>query len=96
MNVIKKLTGYEVERISDVPFRIMKFALSVRDLISPVKTQLDKFVIEKGSVIMDFGCGPGSYVNELSKRVGNNGVVYAVDVHHLAIESVKKKSKNLI
>lgn len=91
MNLIKKLTGYEVEKIPNVPFRIMKFALSIRDLISPVKKQLDKIVIEKKSVVMDFGCGPGSYLNELSKRVGDGGVIYAVDVQPLAIESVNNK-----
>lgn len=38
--------------------------------------------------VVDYGCGPGSYVKAASCLVGEMGRVYAVDIHPLAIESV--------
>lgn len=91
MSILKKMTGYEVEHIPDISFRVMSFFLAVRDIFFPVNKCLAKFNIEKGSTIVDFGCGPGSYIEEASRLVGNKGKVYAVDVHPLAIESVRKR-----
>jgi len=71
----------------------MSFALSIRDLLFPVGKKLDQFNIENGFIIVDFGCGPGSFVEYASKLVGNSGKVYAVDVHPLAIKAVKEKAK---
>lgn len=46
---------------------------------------------------MDFGCGPGSYVEPASQLVGDGGKVYAVDIHPLAIKAIKERAerKNL-
>ena len=43
--------------------------------------------------VVDYGCGPGRYAMRFSKLVGDNGKVYAIDIHELAIEAVKKKMK---
>jgi len=77
----------------NLAFRLMSFALSIRDLLFPVGKKLDQFNIENGFIIVDFGCGPGSFVEYASKLVGNSGKVYAVDVHPLAIKAVKEKAK---
>jgi ubiquinone/menaquinone biosynthesis C-methylase UbiE len=71
----------------------MSFVLSIRDFLFPVGKKLDQFNIENGFFIVDFGCGPGSYVEYASKLVGNSGKVYAVDVHPLAIKAIKEKVK---
>jgi len=74
-------------------FRLMSFILSIRDLLIPVGKRLDQFNIENGFTVVDFGCGPGSFVETASKLVGNSGKVYAVDVHPLAIKAVTEKAK---
>jgi len=71
----------------------MSFFLSIRDLLISVRKKLDKFNIENGFFIVDFGCGPGSFVEYASKLVGNSGKVYAVDVHPLAIKAIREKVK---
>ena len=43
--------------------------------------------------MLDYGCGPGSYVRTVSEMVGESGKVYALDIEPLAVESVKKISE---
>jgi len=45
--------------------------------------------------VIDYGCGPGRYTTEFAKLVGENGQVYAVDIHELAIKEVNKKTGKL-
>jgi len=53
--------------------------------------KLDDFGIQKGDVVVDYGCGPGRYVRKASELVGAEGLVYAADIHELAIEAVQKE-----
>jgi ubiquinone/menaquinone biosynthesis C-methylase UbiE len=39
---------------------------------------------------LDYGCGSGSYIPAVAELVGKSGKVYALDVHPLAVEMVKK------
>ena len=39
--------------------------------------------------MLDYGCGPGSYVMAVAELVGKTGKVYALDAHPLAIKMVK-------
>ena len=41
---------------------------------------LEALEIEKGQTICDLGCGNGFYTLELARRVGPDGLVYAVDI----------------
>ena len=91
MRLLGTILGYGVENISNIPFRIMSFILSLRDVFVPVGNRINGFGIDNGSVVIDFGCGPGSYIERVSQVVGDTGRVYAVDVHPLAIKSIKKK-----
>ncbi len=91
MRLLRTIFGYETENIPNIPFRVMSFFLSMRDVFAPVSKRVDGFGIENGSVVVDFGCGPGSYIERASRAVGDAGKVYAVDVHALAIKSVKAK-----
>ena len=93
MGLKNKMCGYEIEHMPNLSFRLMSFVLSIRDFLFPVGKKLDQFNIENGFIIVDFGCGPGSFVEHASKLVGNNGKVYAVDVHPLAIKAIKEKAK---
>jgi ubiquinone/menaquinone biosynthesis C-methylase UbiE len=93
MRLLRTLSGYEVEYLPNIAFRLMSLVLSIRDALAPVGKRLDGFGIRKGSVVVDFGCGPGSYIERASQLVGDAGKVYAVDVHPLAIMSIKRRAK---
>ena len=93
MGLLKKMSGYETERIPNIPFRLMSFVFTVRDVLFPVGKRLDQFGIDEGFIVIDFGCGPGSYVEKASQLVGDEGRVYAVDVHPLAIKSIKERAR---
>jgi ubiquinone/menaquinone biosynthesis C-methylase UbiE len=47
--------------------------------------------IEKGQTLLEVGCGPGYFTIPAAEMIGDEGVVYAVDVHPLAINRVKEK-----
>ena len=97
MGFLKKVSGYEVEHLPNIPFRLMSFVIAIRDILFPIGKRLDLFGIKKGFIVVDFGCGPGSYVERASQLVGNGGKVFAVDVHPLAIKSIEERvrKKNL-
>ena len=81
----------KAERMPDVAFRIMEMVFRIIDVFSPAEERLDGFDIKNGDIIVDYGCGPGRYIRRASELVGKNGMVYAVDIHELAIKAVKKK-----
>jgi ubiquinone/menaquinone biosynthesis C-methylase UbiE len=97
MGLLKTISGYEVEYLPNISFRLMSVVISMRDVFFPIGKRLDRFGIRKGFVVVDFGCGPGSYLERASQIVGDAGKVYAVDVHPLAIMSIRRKAeqKNL-
>jgi len=45
----------------------------------------------KEQKVLEVGCGPGFFTMPAAKIVGEEGVVYAADVHPLAIERAKGK-----
>ncbi len=64
----------------------------IRDRLVSVGSLLDRFEIKRGQTVVDYGCGPGSYLKHASELVGPEGRVLAVDIHELAIEAVNKRS----
>jgi ubiquinone/menaquinone biosynthesis C-methylase UbiE len=78
------------DRVSDFSFRAMTWTFRVADFIFPKHDRLTAFAIRRGFTVVDYGCGPGRYIAEASRRVGPQGKVYAVDVHELAIAAVRK------
>ncbi len=85
------------DRMSDLSFRLMTLTFRVIDFFSSRKNYLEKFGIKKGDTIIDYGCGPGRYIPEAAKLTGEQGKVYAVDIHPLAVQTVNKliDKKNL-
>ena len=82
------------EKMADIAFKAMTFTFKIVDCIFPhVEKRIRKFNIKKGMTVIDYGCGPGRYSVIFSKIVGNEGLVYSVDIHELAIASVVKKIK---
>ncbi len=72
----------------------------LRDLFFSRALILEEVPIKPGFQVVDYGCGPGSYITLLAGMVGETGRVYAVDAHPLAIKKVsgiiaKKNLKNV-
>ncbi len=70
--------------------------MAVMDWVYPhIDARVQTFGITQGMTVVDYGCGPGRYPVRISKLVGPNGKVYAVDIHPLAIQTVQRKQKQL-
>lgn len=78
----------EAEPESRLHFRLMSLAYKFRDFILPRIEILKEVGIEEGFHVLDFGCGPGSYIAPLVRLVGSSGKVYALDKNPLTIEAV--------
>jgi 2-polyprenyl-3-methyl-5-hydroxy-6-metoxy-1,4-benzoquinol methylase len=44
-----------------------------------------------GQKVLEVGCGPGFFTIPAAEMVGGEGFIYAVDLHPLAIERVRKR-----
>jgi ubiquinone/menaquinone biosynthesis C-methylase UbiE len=53
------------------------FFRSRRDVVKEVG-------IREGFSVLDFGCGPASYVKAVAELVGKSGKIYALDINPLA------------
>ena len=78
------------EAMSGIGFKLMSLSFHIRDMVNPPEKLLNEIGIEDGTVVVDYGCGPGSYIKYASALVGAKGTVYAADIHELAIASVRK------
>jgi ubiquinone/menaquinone biosynthesis C-methylase UbiE len=76
--------------MSNLGFRLMSCIFVFRDLLLPRKNVLEEAGIREGSTVLDYGCGPGGYVAAASGLVGESGKVYALDMHPLAIDAVRR------
>jgi len=79
----------------DFAFSMMKVLFKVFYFFKPAVKYLKKFGIKPGSTVIDYGCGPGACIKAASDLVGERGIVYAADVHEMAIASVEKLIKRL-
>ena len=75
---------------SNIDFRLMSWSYKLRDLLKPRINILQETGIKHGSNVLDFGCGPGSYITPLTELVGPSGKVYALDVEPLALQMVQQ------
>lgn len=73
----------------DFHFKLMAFTFKLRDFLLPRKNILEEAEIRPGFHVLDYGCGPGSYVSAASEMVGKSGKIYALDINPAAIKSVK-------
>jgi len=78
---------------SNLDFKGMAFFFKVRDVFKPPIKKIKKSKIKKGDYVLDYGCGPGSYTSAAFEVVGEDGRIYAADIHLLAINRVKKKTE---
>jgi ubiquinone/menaquinone biosynthesis C-methylase UbiE len=78
------------KQMTDFDFKAMSWFFKFRDFFQPRGEVLAEVNIEPGFKILDYGCGPGSYAVVAAKLVGEKGMVYALDIHPLAIKQVQK------
>ena len=72
-------------------FKGMSLVLKFRDVFyKPRKILMCSAILKPGSIVLDYGCGPGSYSIESAQAVGEAGKIYSLDIHPLAIENVQK------
>ena len=62
-----------------------------RKLVHNPKRFLGRLV-KPGDVVLDFGCGPGTFTLNLADRVGVRGKVFAVDLQQEMLDQLKKKT----
>ena len=46
-----------------------------------------------GDTVLDIGCGPGLFTRAIARKVGDNGLVIAVDVQDRMLEILKEKAQ---
>jgi ubiquinone/menaquinone biosynthesis C-methylase UbiE len=68
----------------------MSLGFAFRDVFFPPKNILAEVGIEPGFVVLDYGCGTGSYSIAAAALVGQSGKVYSLDIHSLAVRRVQE------
>ncbi len=76
----------------NVAFLGMAFALRLMEPFKRSRERLTGAGLEKGQVVLEYGCGIGSYTIPAAQIVGDEGTVYALDIHPLAIATVSKRA----
>ena len=80
--------------MSNLEFKLMEtLGIPIRDLFMPPDKMLGQVEIRQGMQILDFGCGPGTFSIKLAEKTGPSGLVYALDIHPLALKTVQKKAR---
>ena len=76
----------------NLAFRGMAFALRLMEPFKRSRERLTGAGLEKGQVVLEYGCGIGSYTIPAAQIVGDEGIVYALDIHPLSIATIKKRA----
>ena len=71
-------------------FGFMKLAFKVRDLLYSRTKVLRETGMKAGDVVLDFGCGTGSYLLPAFSIIGETGRYIAIDSNQEAIDNIKK------
>ena len=79
----------------DFMFRGMSLMLRCRDLFRPRERILEEVGLKHGYKVLDFGCGPGSYSKIVARYVGENGRIYALDIHPLAVRKLQDIAREM-
>jgi ubiquinone/menaquinone biosynthesis C-methylase UbiE len=70
-------------------FKLMSLTYKFRDFFLPRMNILKEVGIKPGFHVLDYGCGPGSYIIPLAELVSKSGKIYALDIHPVAIQMVQ-------
>jgi ubiquinone/menaquinone biosynthesis C-methylase UbiE len=89
----KVFCGSEMDRMPAWAFRVMSFMFQISDRVKSPAGKLDPFHIKKGQTVIDWGSGTGRFLRQASDLVGDEGTVYAVDIHELAVNAAGKQAE---
>jgi ubiquinone/menaquinone biosynthesis C-methylase UbiE len=56
---------------------------------------ISQFNVDPGHVIADFGSGQGHYSIATAKKIGNTGMVYALDIQQSLLQKLKNTAEEL-
>ena len=87
------MSNKETKHMSNLSFRILALIHDnpIRSVFRDPYKLLRVAGLKRGQRVLEVGCGPRFFTMPAAKIVGEEGVVYAADVHPLAIERVKEK-----
>lgn len=51
--------------------------------------------LKPGDIVADFGCGSGAYVFAISKKIGDEGKVYAIDLNEGILEKISREAEKV-
>ncbi len=82
--------------MSNFSFRIIALIHDnpIRSIFCDPYRLLEAAGLKRGQKVLEVGCGSGFFTIPAARMVGEEGFVYTVDVHPLAIERVKDKIEN--
>jgi ubiquinone/menaquinone biosynthesis C-methylase UbiE len=83
-------SGFETSNIAYWTIRLMHDNPILPLVRNPYRL-LKAAGLEGGYKVLEVGCGPGFFTIPAARIVGDEGHVYAVDIHPRAVERVKKK-----
>lgn len=93
---MKTKVSFGDSRASNFLFRLISPLMESplrRRFFDPVRA-LKVAGIQSGQEVLEVGCGTGFFTIPAAELVGDEGHVYAVDLHPLAIEQVAKKIRD--
>ncbi len=82
----------ELKPESDAIYRLNIWFYKLTGSIWNPRRRLKKIPLEEGMTVLDYGCGPGRYTLPVTRLVGLEGKVFAVDIQSLAISTTKEKA----
>ena len=67
--------------------------LPIRNMFMPPDKLLAEVKLKRGSHVLDFGCGPGTFTTMIAEKIGPSGIVYALDINPCAVSMVERKAR---
>ncbi len=80
---------------SNIDFRFMSFFFKIRDKFHPPINKIRNANIRDGEIVLDYGCGSGSYTIATAQNIGSSGKIIAADIHPLALKKIRKKAEKM-
>ncbi len=70
----------------------MSFFFKIRDIFHSPLEKIRISNIKQGDIVLDYGCGSGSYTIIAAEEIGPGGKIIAADIHPMALIKVRKRA----
>jgi len=74
-------------------FQLMRLSFAARDFFEQPKEILADVGLQRGSTVLDYGCGPGGFAIAAARLIGPAGSVHAADVNPAAVRHVRRTAE---